>query len=76
MYIYIYYSVYLYIHIYVYTDPLWLLPIPRTFQFSGVSRELEHLNEAGRMILQRTMAKRGDKGVETRETLAAINLPR
>ena len=26
------------------------------------SRELEHLNEAGRMILQRTMAKRGDKG--------------
>lgn len=26
--------------------------------------ELEHLNEAGRMILQRTMAKRGDKGKE------------
>ena len=25
-------------------------------------RNLEHLNEAGRMILQRTMAKRGDKG--------------
>lgn len=75
MYIYILFCD-LYIHIYVYTDPLWLLPIPRTFQFSGVSRELEHLNEAGRMILQRTMAKRGDKGVETRETLAAINLPR